>query len=61
MISTNQMHVSNEMQYFEDDESCFVVTFSCHLGHVVYSDLKVKTAEIVMIWLVNIYSTEHDQ
>ena len=49
MISTNQMHVSNEMQYFEDDESCFVVTFSCHLGHVVYSDLKVKTAEIVMI------------
>ena len=27
-------------------DSCFVVTFSCHLGHVVYSDQKVKTSEI---------------
>ena len=53
------------MQYFEDDE--FVVVFLSHLGHVVYSDQKVKTSEIsagwkeVTIWLVNIISTEHDQ
>ena len=26
----------------EDDESCFVVAFSCHLGHV---DQKVKASE----------------
>ena len=61
------MHISNRVQYFEDDESRFVFTFSCHLRHVVYSDQKVKTSKIpstlmkVTIWLVNIISTEHDQ
>ena len=56
------------MQYLEDDESSFLFfTVLCHLGHVDFSDQKVKTSEIsasqkeVSIWLVNIYSTEHDQ
>ena len=46
----------------KNDESHFVVTFSYHL----YSELKVKTSEIsgsqieVMIWLVDIISTEHN-
>ena len=45
MISTNQ-RILNAVQYFEDDESHFVVTFSCHLSLVVYSDQKVKMSEI---------------
>ena len=63
MISTNQ-RILNAVQYFEDDESHFVVTFSCHLSLVVYSDQKVKMSEIsapgmeVRIWMINLISTE---
>ena len=55
------------MQYIEDGDSRLVVTFSCHIGHVVYTDQKVKTSEIsasrieVTISLINIISTEQDQ
>ena len=30
---------------FEDDDSRFVATFSCHLGHI-YSDQKVKRSKL---------------
>ena len=38
--------VFKHSQYFEDDESRFVVTILCHLLYVVYSDQKVKTSDI---------------
>ena len=66
MISTNQITCFKRREYFEDDES-FVVSFSCHLGHVFYSDLTVKTSEIsnsrieVTIWLISIVNTKKDQ
>ena len=37
MISTNRI------AYFKCSD---VITFSCHLGHVMYSDQRVKTSEI---------------
>ena len=45
MISTNQIAFFKHSA--DDDESRFVVSLSCHLGHVVYSDKKVKASEIL--------------
>ena len=45
MVLTNQIaYFKRSAVYFEDDECRFVVTF--YVGHVVYSDQKVKTSEI---------------
>ena len=46
MISTNQIVHFNAVQFFEEDKSCFVVRFLCHLGHVVYLDQKVKRSKL---------------
>ena len=45
-FNQSDLHISNAVQYFEDDESGFVVTFSCYLGHVVYLDKNVKRSKL---------------
>ena len=44
-FNQSDLHISNAVQYFEDDESGFVVTFSLYLRLVVYLDQNFKMSK----------------